>query len=471
MVDSKDNKQDGWQSVITGLNQSRDKRSTYVVAPNVRYTQVSEDRLVHGDSLAKRLVHLPAREMTREWFTVESDELDAGERADIMHALHKLDAKRIIKECLAVARQRGNALLFVGADDGQDPSLPLNLERVRDVKFLTIFDRYTAQIEETDTNPLSPTYNQPLKYRLGTSGRGAQFQGVGAVVHASRVIKFDGTETMQSRIDANGGWHDSIFVSAHAELRGYSTLWAATESLIEDFSQAVFKIKNLDDYIASNEGSHVMDRLEIIDRSRSVARAVVINADSEEFTRQATPMGGLPEVIDRMNSRIAGAFDMPITLLLGESPGGLNSTGEGQARQWANQVRNMQEYFLLPGLEKLLRILLNSQSGPTGGNEPEAWEVQFNNLFQETPQQQADSRLKNAQRDVLYIDAGVVTPSEVALSRFGGDVYSSETVIETDSREELKDAEIEELLNPPEPPPVLPQPPVAGQEPEQDGEE
>jgi hypothetical protein len=46
-----------------------------------------------------------------------------------------------------------------------------------------------------------------------------------------------------------------------------------------------------------------------------------------------------------------------------------------------------------------------------------------------------------AETDTIYINAGVVSPDEVAVSRFGGDEYSDETVIDFDERERLEKEE------------------------------
>ena len=455
MQELEETKNDGWTSDVTGAGSARDSRVSYTVAPNVRTTQRIEDRLVHGDSLGKRFVRMPAREMTREGFTIQSDDLDADARANLMRDLHKARLTETLCEALAVARLRGDSLVFVGADDGQDPETPLNKDRIRSIKFMHIFDRWTAQIDEWNDDPLSPNYRQPEYYRLGTSGR-HMGTAAGTRVHYSRVVRFVGSETTQSRRDLNSGWNESLLVAVYDELRGHGVMWTSVESILKDFAQAVYKMKGLDNFIAQNDSSLIIERMRLMDKARSTIGAMLIDADKEDFQRQSTPIGGLDGLIDRFNARIAGAFDMPLTLLMGESAGGLGATGEGQQRQWADQVRGMQETFLLRPLEQLLSMFMSAKDGALGGNEPDAWSIQFESLYRENPLEEADRRLKIAQTDLLYIDAGVVTPSEVALSRFAGETYGAETVIDPDIREELKEVELEDLANPPAPPPMAP---------------
>lgn len=467
MTDNKNTNLDAWNSLMTGMGTIRDKRTSYVPSANTRTTQIVEDRLYHGSSIAHRAVVLPAKEMTREGFSVQSDDLDAATRANILQAFDDLQGRKRVKKALQTARLRGDCLMFVGADDGQDPSRPLNEESIKSIKFLTLFDRWSATIEEYQEDPLAPDFGEPTLYRLGTSHIGASTLPNGALVHASRIIRFVGSECMETKVRHNAGWNDSIYVLLIKELGAYDRMWGHIESLLEDFSQGVYKIHGLVDIIANSGIEAVLARLQIMEESRSTMRAVAIDADREDFSRQATPMGGLPETIQHMNARIAGALQMPLTLLLGESAGGLGATGEGQAKQWANEVRCLQDDFLREPLRRLLQLIMLSKDGPSGGVEPDAWTVEFNSIHHETPSATAQARLATAQMDQIYIEQGVVTPSEVATSRFGGEVYSAETVIDVESREELKEIEIEELLNPPEPPPMIPGA-VPGQDPEQD---
>ena len=58
----------------------------------------------------------------------------------------------------------------------------------------------------------------------------------------------------------------------------------------------------------------------------------------------------------------------------------------------------------------------------------------FNPLWQMTEAERVDIRLKQSQADVAYINAQVLTPEEVASSRFGGDAYSIETKLDLEAR-------------------------------------
>ena len=76
----------------------------------------------------------------------------------------------------------------------------------------------------------------------------------------------------------------------------------------------------------------------------------------------------------------------------------------------------------------------------------------WNPLWQMSDLEQAEIEKKRAETDAIYIQAGVVSAEEIALSRFGGDAYSTDTVLDMEKRAELA------AMPEPEPEPIIPQP-------------
>src|ERR1039457_2625738 len=75
------------------------------------------------------------------------------------------------------------------------------------------------------------------------------------------------------------------------------------------------------------------------------------------------------------------------------------------------------------------------KDGPTGGVEPESYQIVFNNLWQLAGNEEADRRLAIAKADQLYIVTGVVTPTEVGDTRFGDETYVGDTIhLDEDAR-------------------------------------
>jgi phage-related protein (TIGR01555 family) len=165
---------------------------------------------------------------------------------------------------------------------------------------------------------------------------------------------------------------------------------------------------------------------------RSVAKALIIDADGETFERKPTPFTGLADLLDRFQSRLAAASRIPVTILMGEAPAGLNATGDADIRKFYDRVASYQHDVIKPALEIVLRLLLLEQ-----GTEPGSWCIEFNSLYQQTEAEIADTRLKVAQADNIYATMGALFPEEIALSRFTPEGWSMETQIDQSVRKEL----------------------------------
>lgn len=436
---------DGWENTITGIGRSRDKRTgTSIKTTQIQGSRDEFDEFYHGDHTAAKIARLPAREMTREWITLQVDDsaedIEAGDKMltakQIMQALDDLKAKSSVAQALLWARVHGGALLFLGVDDGiEDLSEPLNMDSVKSFDFMLVFDRWDVQVQTVNTNLASERFGKPEVYLLQPQTETMLGATAGLPVHASRFVRFDGVPTSRWRKANNSGWADSVYTSMRETLQDYGITWHGVCNLLQDFSQAVLKMKGLADAICQQESTLVIDRMTAMDLCRSVARAIPIDADDEDFIRVTTPMGGLPETLDRLMLRVAEAAEMPATLLFGQSPAGLNATGESDIRLFYDGIKAMQEETVRPGIDRILDVLLASKAGPTKGVEPENWSYKFNPLWQETDKQQAETRKITAETDEIYINSGVLDEEEVAMSRFGGDTYSTDTVLDTEKRE------------------------------------
>ncbi len=454
---------DAWQNIITGLGtSSRDKRlSGQIVAPPIAASRDQYENIFTSDDIAARIVELPAREMVREWITITTEDAGGGEEGQKKEALEervnlskemtdKLDelkAQSMLFKALVWSKVHGGSLLFLGVDDGQeDLTQELNIDQIREFKFLDVFDRWDVSIH--DRYPFGhPKVGQPRLYQLHASVS-AEISEQNPVVHESRFIRFDGVLTSKYRQKMNGGWSDSVYVRLESVLRDFGVSWGGVAHLLQDFAQAVFKMKGLKDAISSDNDDLVLSRIAIMDMCRGVSRAVPIDAEDEDFERKQTPVTGLPDLLDRFSMRLASAAEMPLTLLMGRSPAGLNATGESDITNWYNNISSRQETELRDPIEYILKLIWLSADGPTRGREPESWSFSFNPLWQLDRKEEAETRKTNAEADNLYIQNGVLDPEEVAQSRFGGDKYGDDITLDVEAREsdELTQSDLETAI-------------------------
>ena len=369
-------------------------------------------------------------------------ETDEGADKDIQESISarwdELGLIPALWDALCYERAYGGGAILLGAQDGStDLAKPLNEERVRSLDWITALEPRELQPLYYYSDPRAPKFGQVAVYQLnplmpGTPAPGEKIGQPNVAVHESRLIIFPGTRVSRLQLGPDG-WGDSIFSRVYRVLRDFGTGWGSAAILLNDFSQAVFKMAGLAEMIALDKDADVMARMRAVELSRSTARAVLIDKDGEEFERKQTPVSGLPELLDRFAQRLAAAADMPLTLLMGISPGGLNATGESDIRFFYDRVAAMQQRKLVPAIEKITRLLMRVE----GADEPDDWCIEFPPLWQPTDLERATARKAQADTDAVYITAGVLSPEEVAVSRFGGDEYSYETNVDFAARSVL----------------------------------
>jgi len=473
---------DAWQNIVTGLGTWRDKQTAHkqVMSPPLPDTEL--EALYTDDDICARIIEELPRDALRSGFSIK---LNADEVADATTVSRSLDdafkdlhAARALRQAWIWGRLYGFGCVFVGADDGQDVSQPLNLDKVRTCTFLNVLRRTQLQAETWYEDIRSPKFGQAETYRLivppqarraSTSTSTRSQSGVRVaplrtgsygdiIVHESRLLQFRGVTTARYAVLSGQFWDDSVLQRVIEAVRQSSAAWLSTSHLMTDASQGVIKLQNLMQLLSSGGEALLRKRMQLFDMGRSVARAVMLDAEKESFERVATSFQGIPDLLDRFMMRIASAAHMPVTILFGRSPAGMNATGESDVRAWYDQVAAERVEELVPNIEHLTRIIMATDDGPTAGSILDGWCVEFPPLWQETKAERATGFKARADALVALANAHIILPEEAALSlAHSGDF----TELDVETREEALKAELERMLEPPpEPPTNLPPQPL-----------
>lgn len=451
---------DGWVNEVTGLGTiGRDKLMSSFYSANVILTDPDLEAL-YEDDICATIVDRIVDDAMRKRFTLklegeEKDPVKAREHEEeIIGYCDDLDVVEKVKQARKWSRVFGGAVLYPVTDDGGAPDQELRPENIRSILSIQVHDKRDLWPEVYDTNRRSKTFGQPLLYRVIDSNKpGVPPQPIYRV-HASRLIVFEGALTSEQRKLQNNGWSLSVLQKPYSVVNRFNQSFDATSHLMVDSAQGVFKMKGLINAISSGRKEEVQTRMQVLDMGRSVARAMILDMD-EEFERKQTTFTGQAEILQVLMLRTAAAARMPVSILFGQAPAGLNATGEHDRGQWEDSVQSEQDEILKPRIEKLLRILLSAKDSPTAGKVPDKWCVEFPPQRQMTEKEEAEIRKLQADVDKIEIDAGIVTPEEVAMSRHSATGWSRETKIDLDLRKQIQEADkaraIEEAKNPPDP--------------------
>ena len=398
---------DSWFNNLTGFGTERDKTMGGAMARSLWLSDPEITALYEADGIAAKIVNVVPREVYRQGWNLVGDT-----DGQVGRVLRGLDAVAQFKEGAIWGRAYGGAVLFVGADDGQDPREPLDEARIQGVPFLQVYDRRYAQPFTWYENPEDPKFGTPKVWRL-TAIRSGRISWV----HESRIIVFRGAHTNPQTRHARVGWDLSVLQAPYDVIRQFWANHKATENLMTDASQGVFKIRGLMGMIAAGGMKDLQARAILMDQTRSIARSIMLDADGgESFDKVQTTFSGIPDVLDRSANLVAAVTEIPVTILMGQAPAGLNATGESDVRVFYDRIRSEQETDARPRVERLVGLVAMSLKVPPP-------QVVFPSLWQETPRESAERRKLDAETLKLgadmaaaYVQSEVATPEEIALS-------------------------------------------------------
>ena len=431
---------DGWENAILGIGGTKDPSAYTTFSARARLTDDALEALYVEDHFAARVIEaLPKHALRAGWdLTVPGDpQAAAAIRSAYATREEELDVAAELAQGWCWGRLFGGALTWIGADDGLPSAMPLDEASIRSVRYLHTFDRRDVQIWRYYADPEHPKFRKPMTYmvrplvQIGPGGGSFDPRVAGGIeIHESRCIVWGGVETTDRRRQLLQGWDDSVLERCWDALRQLAEDYAAKSMLLGRISQAVYKIKGLYDLIAGKKEEILRRRMGLMELSRSRARAIVLDTD-EGYEQHTQSLSGVPETIQASTLRLASAVPMPVTILMGQSPAGMDATGDGDLETWDATTDADRQGYLRPRHERLARVILLAHDGPTAGKEPDAWAIAYRPLREPTRKEAAEIGKLETEADAIAIDRGIYSADHAA-QRYapgGGRVQLSEDEI------------------------------------------
>lgn len=368
---------DGLANALSGLNTERDKAAhSYYAEPTIDALELVN--AYRGSWMARKIVDIPAMDSCRNWRGWQADQADI----ELIEAEEKrLNVRGKVLEARKKARLFGGAAVY--ADFGDTASEPLDLDRVQKggIRFLTVFTPRQLVPGEIDTDPMSEFFGMPKEFTIAGGATGQ------ARIHPSRLTVFVGNDLPDRDITASAfGWGDSVLVSVMQAVKQAESVSANINSLIYEANVDVVSIEGLSEILKLPGGEDkVRGLLQMNLDAKSNLRALVLDAKNK-YDRKAVSFGSLPDLMDRFDQHAAGAADIPMTRFMGMSPGGMNSTGESDLRNYYDRVSAGQTLEMGPAMMRLDEALIRSA---TGTRKP-AIHYEWNPLWQLGEKDKAD---------------------------------------------------------------------------------
>lgn len=358
---------DKLKNLVANLGTDRDKAAaTFYGFPILTEQQLRN--AYRGAWLPRKIVDTPAKDALRRWRAWQADK-DQVEKIEAEEKRLQLQAK--VLEAKIKARLWGGAAIYFNTGDGR-PDQPLAVPKA--IKHLTVMRRQQLTAGELETDVNSPRFGLPKFYTVAQSA---------VQIHPSRLAIFKGAplpdEETPEAADTHG-WSDPVLLAVYEAVRNADATMGNIASLIFEAKVDVLRIPN---FMASVQDPAyrelVLERLTLAATAKGINGALVLDKE-EEYDQKSAQFGSLPDLIDRFLQVVAGAADIPATRLLSQSPGGLNSTGESDTRNYYDNLQAMQELEIGPALAGLDECLLVGALGRRSAEIHYVW----NPLWQPT---------------------------------------------------------------------------------------
>lgn len=347
--------------------------------------------MYRGEWLARKVIDIPVADALRPGRNWQADK-KLIETIEAQEKRHQVWGK--VEQALTWGRLYGGAAILVL--NGEDPFLPIRPLNKGQLKALVSVSRLELTAGQLSRDPEAPNFREPDYYYLNVGQRDLM------QVHWTRVVRFIGAPRPDVRLSPDG-WGDSILQVVYDAIHHAALASSGVAELIHEAKVDVIKMRNLESHLSTPNGTTlVQNRFALANMLKSINNMLLLG-DGDEWDRKQTNFSSLPDIVKTFLQIVAGAADIPTTRLLGTSPGGLNSTGDSDIRNYYDALDGWRKKHVQPQLERLDEILWRDATGSVPAN---AWWT-FGPLWQMSEKEAAEVAEKKANTTKTYVDLGI----------------------------------------------------------------
>lgn len=396
---------DGLLEALSGIGTDKDKLANTSFRLNI----LMPDQAVtayRSDWIARKIVDIPPYDMTREWRTWQADEDEITRLEDYEETL---GVQRKVKSALTKARLHGGSAIILGVNQGTNDQ-PINYEGLgKDaLQFMHVVTRNELAEGPIEMDITSPWYGEP-QFWTHTNANASMMK-----IHTSRVVPFIGMPTENVSSTSGGSiWGDSILQVVADAVKAAGLVLGAGAQLVAESKIDIIKIPGFSENIATKAyEDNLRKRFTIANFVKGVYSMLLIDRE-EEWQRQNASFSGLPDMLHLYLLAASGAADIPAVRFLGQSPTGLNSSGESDIRNYYDSIASKQKLDLSPSMARIDSVLIPSALGRTNADIFYVWSP----LWQMSDKDKAEIAKSKADVMKADVDAQLIKPMVLKQAR------------------------------------------------------
>lgn len=424
VVAEKQQARDGFANVVSrlGIGQNVDNQLSqggYEYNLLTR-NRVQLDAMYRGSWVVGKVIDSIAEDMARAGIDITSSE-GAKDIEELQSGLSRLRIWSSLEETLKWARLYGGSIGVIMID-GQDLSTPLKIETIGKGQFtgIAVYDRWQINPDLFEVIRNGPDLGLPAYYYIlssaellapelnGDNNQSASDQlARGVKVHHSRVVRQIGVKLPFWQAITESMWGSSEIERLHDRLVSFDTATMSSANLINHAHLRTVKVDGLREILGT--GGKVEEALiKMFDYMRLLQsnEGITLLDGNDDYASNAYSFAGLSDMMLQFGQQLSGASGIPLVRLFGQSPAGLNSTGESDIRNYYDNINAEQESRLRPSVDKIIRVAYQSLFGRPA---PSDLQFEFASLWQMSPDQKATVARTKTETVAGAFESGLVT--------------------------------------------------------------
>ena len=424
-----------FSSQVTGLGEHNSKTSCDLWQPEVGQGQFVQENTFRFRGIVRRIVTQEPRDAMRKGFGIRGLEAEPQLRLDEFNERREFLSKfTTMREW---ARKYSAAAILMDIDDGRDWAEPVNFQAIRRLGALTVLDRWELDIRDFQHDLGAGVMYAPQAYFLVNDSQ--------REVHPSRLLVMQGIKLTPREQMENQGWGESIINAVWKALRDYLTTHSYIAEAVTRSTQGVIKMPALEGAMSGCDMKVIEERMQMLSFWMGALGDIALTGE-ESYEVVQRGFTGMAEIARTFFEQLVVETEIPMTILGGQTPGGLNTgTNAGEWQSWTSYLGGEQQRTYNPPIRQYLNIVFRAANA--GIEEPESWGIEWPDLFEPNAVEQSTAVLNMANAGVLLETNRMFSASEIRNSPLLVKAFPHEegTTVEEDIREPVDEPEDEEL--------------------------
>ncbi len=399
----------GLMNIVTGLGTGASKRTHGMWTFASLQTNFREYEAAYQTSgIVRRVIDTIAEDVTREWREVKTK----SDTQAILAEESRLQYVATVRDALRWARLYGGVGVVMMTDQPLDRPLDLNRIKKGSLKNFLILDRwYFASNNVQSFDVLSPDFMMP-EYFLVTGSESVK-------IHKTHVVRFSGCPLPPRLRIANFGWGDSVLRQVMQEIEDLIAANGGIAETLQQFNVDIIKKEGLFTDISTDQEESIIKRFRVFNMMKSVFHTAVLDGQ-EDLQRKEITFAGVADMMREIMHMVCACSHIPYTRLYGSSAEGMNATGEGDADNYNDYLRTVQNADLDPQIHQMDEVLIRSALGFM----PDDYSYDWKPLETPKPIDIANANKIQADADAVYLENNIVTASQVMRKLASGEKYA-----------------------------------------------